>query len=87
VATASSPATSPGLVPGLAGVTSVAAGGYNSLAVGAGGVVSTWGWNNLGQLGVGSLTTHASPVVVPGVTGARTVTAGIAHGLVTAPSV
>ncbi|MEA2828018.1 MAG: hypothetical protein QOG43_2457 [Actinomycetota bacterium] len=85
VPTTSSPATVPALVPNLAGITSIAAGGYHSLAVGAGGVVSTWGWNNLGQLGVGTLTDHASPVVVPGLTGARTVTAGIAHDLVTAP--
>ncbi len=84
--TAASPSSSPALVPvpGPAGVTSVAAGGYHSLALGPGGGVWAWGWNNLGQLGDGTLTDHPSPVAVPGLSGAATLTAGIAHDLATA---
>jgi alpha-tubulin suppressor-like RCC1 family protein len=58
--------TTPVAVDLPAGVTatSVAAGGYHSLAIGSNGTVYAWGDNGLGQLGNGTTTNSSTPVAV-----------------------
>jgi alpha-tubulin suppressor-like RCC1 family protein len=66
-------------VGGLSGVTAIAASIHShSCAVLAGGAVSCWGANSLGQLGNGSANGSATPVAT-GVTGAVEVAAGSGH--------
>lgn len=76
--------TAPAAVPGLTGVTALAAGGEDTCAVLTGGSVQCWGWNPYGQLGNGSSTgpetcggnaCSTSPVTVTGLSGAETITA------------
>ncbi|MFC5179367.1 hypothetical protein [Nocardioides taihuensis] len=70
----------PGLVPGLSGVTALAAGAHHTCAVfGVDGEVACWGRNDSGQLGNGSTKQSSLPVVAEGVTGATMVAAGRAH--------
>jgi alpha-tubulin suppressor-like RCC1 family protein len=68
--TVGSPKSTPTLVQGLGGVTSIAAGSGFALAVvshGAGaGHVWAWGWNYTGQLGDGTTNDHALPQPVAG---------------------
>jgi len=59
---------SPTNVPGLTGVTSIAAGRDHNVVVLSDGSMRSWGYNAGGQLGDGSTTTRRSPVVVSGVT-------------------
>ena len=59
----------PVAVSGLTGVTAVAAGQANSLALKSDGTVSAWGRNNYGQLGDGTTTNRLTPVAVSGLTG------------------
>jgi alpha-tubulin suppressor-like RCC1 family protein len=56
---ASSP--TPHQVPGLSGVTQVAAGQDFTVALRSGGFVSTWGANGLGHLGDGTTTDRTTP--------------------------
>ncbi|WP_158620279.1 MULTISPECIES: hypothetical protein [Corallococcus] len=51
-------------VPGLSGVTSIAAGEFHSIAAGADGTVWAWGSNANGELGDGTTTAKLSPVRV-----------------------
>jgi alpha-tubulin suppressor-like RCC1 family protein len=51
----------PHQVPGLSGVTQVAAGEDFTVALRSGGYVSTWGRNDHGQLGDGTLTDRTAP--------------------------
>jgi alpha-tubulin suppressor-like RCC1 family protein len=51
----------PHQVPGLSGVTQVAAGEDFTVALRSGGYVSTWGRNDAGQLGDGTTTDRATP--------------------------
>ena len=74
----------PKRVEGLTNVTDIAAGGFHSLAVGEGGAVYTWGYNNDGQLGLGDHGggTHRDvPTEVQGVIGVVAVAAGSLHSL------
>jgi alpha-tubulin suppressor-like RCC1 family protein len=65
---------------GLSGAVGIAAGQYHSCAVLSSGAVTCWGQGTNGQLGNGSLTTSSStPLVVPGVSGATQVSAGVNH--------
>ena len=70
------------LVSGVSGATAVATGGYHTCAVVNRGQVACWGWNQDGQLGrgpTGEGTYSATPVLVPGVSGAVAVAAGRSH--------
>ena len=71
----------PVLVTGLTGVTAIAAGFDQCLAVKSDGTVWSWGHNNYGQLGDGTHTDRAVPVQVSGLTGVLTVAGGKFHSL------
>jgi alpha-tubulin suppressor-like RCC1 family protein len=70
--------TVPVRVPGLTGITQIAAGqnGEDLFAVGPGGGVWAFGHNTDGQLGNGSTADDFSPAPVPGLTGITQVSAG-----------
>jgi alpha-tubulin suppressor-like RCC1 family protein len=83
---AAAPALAPTAVAGRSGATAIAAGGYHSCALLAGGKVSCWGWNIDGQAGKGAASAQEpSPVPVAGVggagvlAGATAIAAGDAH--------
>jgi alpha-tubulin suppressor-like RCC1 family protein len=70
---------SPVRIPGIQGVTAVAAGSSTSFALrqdGKDGTVWTWGDNTYGQLGDGTFTQRLTPVQVSGLSGATAVVAG-----------
>ncbi|NNB89617.1 hypothetical protein HJC10_27670 [Corallococcus exiguus] len=73
------PRTTPGLVPGLGDVTSVAAGNSHGVALKTDGTVWAWGDNYRGQLGDGSGSMGRSPVQALGFTGGTAISAGSAH--------
>lgn len=66
-------------MPGLNGVTAIAAGQYHTVALMNNGTVSAWGYNGSGQLGDGTTTNRLSPVAVPGLTGVMAIAAGGYH--------
>jgi len=66
---------------GLEGVTAMAAGGRHfALALGPGGVVYSWGQNDMGQLGNGTSTNDPAPTPVPGLGPARSIAASAGAG-------
>lgn len=69
-------------VSGLAGIISIAGGGYHSLAVENNGNVWSWGCNNCGQLGSGNNNANSNlPVSVVGISGAVSVACGVYHSI------
>ncbi|TMF58097.1 MAG: RCC1 repeat-containing protein [Chloroflexi bacterium] len=68
-------------VGGLSGVTTIAGGGYHSLAVKSDGTVWAWGLNLYGELGNGTTTNSSTPVPVSGLTGVTAIAAGFYHSL------
>lgn len=71
----------PARVVGLSGVRSVSAGGLHSLAVSNDGGLSAWGWNGVGQLGIGRTGDIAWTPAAVGITGVAAVAAGGYHSL------
>ena len=69
--------------PGAVTATSIAAGGYHSLAGGSDGHVYAWGNNSDGQLGLGTKNIHTKPIMVtlPSGVSATSVAAGLYHSL------
>jgi alpha-tubulin suppressor-like RCC1 family protein len=63
-------------VPGLTGITQIAAGDRHSLALRSDGTVWAWGDNSYGQLGDGTTAAEDRPERVPGLTGITRITAG-----------
>ena len=63
-------------VSGLAGVTKIAAGCGFSLALRSDGTVWAWGYNSVGQLGIGSTASSAVPVKITGVSQVTAIAAG-----------
>jgi alpha-tubulin suppressor-like RCC1 family protein len=63
------------VVPGLTGITQVAAGSGYALALRSDGTVWAWGLNANGQLGDGTKTDHLTPEQVPGLSGITQVAA------------
>ncbi|MCX5977325.1 MAG: fibronectin type III domain-containing protein [Coprothermobacterota bacterium] len=58
-------------------VTALTAGGWHTLAMKEDGTVWTWGWNNLGQLGLGDTTDRSTPTKITSLNGNMTgLTAG-----------
>jgi alpha-tubulin suppressor-like RCC1 family protein len=76
-----------GGVGSLTGVSAIATGAYDSLALLAGGTVDAWGYNHFGQLGDDSSTSSDVPVPVQGVggvgvlSGVTAIAAGGSQGL------
>ena len=71
----------PTQVPGITGVTAVAAGNDHVLLLKSDGTVLAWGGNGSGQLGDGTTTTRLTPQAVPGLTDIVQVAAGNAHSV------
>jgi alpha-tubulin suppressor-like RCC1 family protein len=76
----------PSAVPGLGGVTAIAAGYYHSLALKSDGTVWAWGFNLFGELGNSTYTTAAPfgsdvPVRVTALTGVAALAAGAYHSM------
>jgi len=70
----------PVAVKGLTGVNAISVGGVeDACALVAGGTVKCWGWNNYGQLGIGTYKNSSFPVAVKGLTGATAIAAGGGH--------
>ncbi|NOK38261.1 kelch-like protein [Corallococcus exercitus] len=74
--------STPGRVPGLTGVTAIAAGWVHAFALKQDGTFWAWGENSYGQLGDGSNTNRDAPVNVFGLTGVTAIAAGYHHTLV-----
>ncbi len=68
-------------LPGLSGISAVAAGERFSMALRADGTLLTWGDNTQGQLGLGDAAARLSPVEVPGLSGVVAIAAGANHAL------
>jgi alpha-tubulin suppressor-like RCC1 family protein len=85
------PVASPTVVPGLSGVTAIAAGAHDSFALLENGTVEAWGDLESGQLGISATGTKCgeagagscltAPTAVPGLEGVRALAAGGAHAL------
>jgi alpha-tubulin suppressor-like RCC1 family protein len=68
-------------VPGLTGITQIAAGNSSSFAVRADGTLFAWGSNSSGQLGDGTTASRSIPELISGVTGVTQVSSGLNHTL------
>jgi alpha-tubulin suppressor-like RCC1 family protein len=69
----------PTLIPGLTGITGIAAGESHSLAWTATGELYAWGNNGNGRLGDNSTTQRTSPVLITGISSVAEATAGRYH--------
>ncbi|MER8043889.1 chromosome condensation regulator RCC1 [Streptomyces sp. NPDC094032] len=75
------PAVKPVLVQSLSKVTDIVLGCNHALALRQDGTVWSWGQNNSGQLGIGSLSDANTPKRVPGLTDIVALAAGCHHSL------
>ncbi|WP_285135804.1 hypothetical protein [Microbacterium sp. lyk4-40-TSB-66] len=75
------PYTQFGPVPGLSGVTQIAA-QWNGCYALVGGKVMAWGWNIWGQIGDGTTTDRDRPTEIPGLANVTFLAAGRVNGLV-----
>ncbi|RSS59441.1 DUF11 domain-containing protein [Streptomyces sp. WAC01280] len=66
----------------LTNITSIAAGYQHSLALRADGGVRSWGINDQGQLGDGTLNARSAPVSIVGLSNVVSVAAGVFHSVV-----
>ncbi len=73
------PVPRPVAVSGLANVVQVTAGENHSCALLRDGTARCWGWNEMGQLGIGTEGNQAVPMAVQGLTGAVRIAAGYHH--------
>ena len=73
--------TVPVAVDGLSGVTAVAGGREDSLALLSNGTVQAWGRNGSGELGDGTTTESYVPVAVKELSGVKAIAAGGSHNL------
>ncbi|MEN3540807.1 hypothetical protein AAH991_37235 [Microbispora sp. ZYX-F-249] len=71
----------PRQVPGLTGITDVAAGTAHGLAARSDGTAWAWGLNDSGQLGDATTISRPTPVPVAGLTGVAAVAGGLVHSL------
>lgn len=71
----------PVVLPGLSGITAIAAGESFSMALRADGTLFTWGDNSQGQLGLGDALARLSPTAVPGTGAVVAIAAGANHAL------
>jgi alpha-tubulin suppressor-like RCC1 family protein len=71
----------PTAVPGLSGVTAIAAGAHHSLALLSGGSIEAWGYNPDGQLGNASNLNSPVPVAVKGIGQVAGIAGGGSHSL------
>jgi alpha-tubulin suppressor-like RCC1 family protein len=69
----------PVLVSGVSGATAIAAGGYFTCALGAGGKITCWGDNLAGQLGAATAQISPTPVEVSGIANASAIATGSFH--------
>ncbi|MDP1746079.1 MAG: regulator, partial [Bacteroidota bacterium] len=72
---------SPVPINSLTGITAIAAGEYNCIALKNNGTVWTWGRNNFGQLGNGTNASYISgvPIQISGLTDVTAIAAGQYH--------
>lgn len=74
-------AETPGVVPGLSGVTAIAAGCNSSYALLSNGTVDAWGYNYYGELGDGTNTERKVPVPVAGLENVVAISAGCDYAM------
>jgi serine/threonine protein kinase/alpha-tubulin suppressor-like RCC1 family protein len=73
------PLQRPVAVSGIAGVVQITAGENHTCALLNDGTARCWGWNEMGQLGIGAEGNQAVPMMVQGLTGLARITAGYHH--------
>jgi alpha-tubulin suppressor-like RCC1 family protein len=74
--------TTPVQVSGLTDVTTIAGGGFHTIALKADGTVWAWGANRYGQLGDGTTIDSTTPMQVRGLTDVTAVAGGLYHTIV-----
>ncbi|OGO89227.1 MAG: hypothetical protein A2Y24_06720 [Clostridiales bacterium GWE2_32_10] len=72
----------PAQISGFSGMTTVVAGGYHTIALKSDGTIWTWGYNNYGQLGDGSITNRNVPVQVSQLSEMAVIAGGIYYTIV-----
>jgi hypothetical protein len=71
----------PKQIPGINGVSAIAAGANHTIAIKTDGSLWAWGWNSDGQLGDGTRVDRTTPMKIAGIDGVIAIAAGYAHTL------